>query len=211
MTDTKRFYITTPIYYVNDIPHIGHAYTTIACDTLARYKRMTGHEVKFLTGTDEHGQKIQTAAAAQNLTPQQLVDKIHVNFKELWRVLNISNDDFIRTTEDRHIKTVQAVFSKLIEQGDIYKGTYSGYYCVPDETYVPENAMGPNKTCPDCGRPLVVMEEESYFFRASKYVPDLIDYYEHNMKAVMPRQRYNEIMSFPIKGRKHLFDPDIMK
>ena len=202
MTDTKRFYITTPIYYVNDIPHIGHAYTTIACDTLARYKRMTGHEVKFLTGTDEHGQKIQTAAAAQNLTPQQLVDKIHVNFKELWRVLNISNDDFIRTTEDRHIKTVQAVFSKLIEQGDIYKGTYSGYYCVPDETYVPENAMGPNKTCPDCGRPLVVMEEESYFFRASKYVPDLIDYYEHNMKAVMPRQRYNEIMSFLRGGVK---------
>ena len=197
--EDKRFYITTPIYYVNDIPHIGHAYTTIACDTMARFKRMQGYSVRFLTGTDEHGQKIQTAAEAQGITPQQLVDRIHMNFKDLWRVLNISNDDFIRTTEERHIRTVQAMFAKLIEQGDIYKGTYSGYYCVPDETYVPENAMGPNKTCPDCGRPLTIMEEESYFFRGSKYVPQLIAFYEEHMRAVMPRVRYNEIMSF-LKG-----------
>lgn len=199
MTTDKTFYITTPIYYVNDIPHIGHAYTTIACDTISRYKRMKGYDVHFLTGTDEHGQKIQTAAENQSLTPQELVDKIHVNFKKLWEVLNISNDDFIRTTEDRHIRVVQAMFKQLMDKGDIYKGTYSGYYCVPDETYVPESSMGPNKTCPDCGRPLIIMEEESYFFRGSKYVPELIKYYEEHMKAVMPRIRYNEIMSF-LKG-----------
>ncbi len=198
----KTFYITTPIYYVNDIPHIGHAYTTIACDTIARYKRMKGYDVHFLTGTDEHGQKIQTAAQAQGITPQQLVDKIHMNFKDLWRVLNISNDDFIRTTEDRHIRVVQAMFKKLMDKGDIYKGTYSGYYCVPDETYVPENAIierDGKKLCPDCGRELTIMEEESYFFRGSKYVPELIKYYEENVKSVMPRVRYNEIMSF-LKG-----------
>ena len=196
----QTFYITTPIYYVNDIPHIGHAYTTIACDAISRYKRMKGYDVHFLTGTDEHGQKIQAAAEKKNITPQELVDEIHKNFKVLWRVLNISNDDFIRTTQDRHIRTVQAMFAKLIQQGDIYKGTYSGYYCVPCETYVPENAMGENKTCPDCGRPLTIMEEESYFFRASKYVPELIKFYEKHVKAVMPKVRYNEIMSFLKSG-----------
>ncbi|MBR0258621.1 MAG: methionine--tRNA ligase [Synergistaceae bacterium] len=200
MDDSKVFYITTPIYYVNDIPHIGHAYTTTACDAIARYKRMKGYEVKFLTGTDEHGQKIQTAAEAKGISPQELVDRIHLKFRELCTLLNASNDDFIRTTEERHIKTVQAIFAKLIEQGDIYKGTYSGYYCIPDETYVPESSMGPNKTCPDCGRPLTIMEEESYFFRASKYVPQLIEYYEKHAKAVMPRIRYNEIMSFLKSG-----------
>lgn len=160
---------------------------------------MKGYSVKFLTGTDEHGQKIQTAAAEKGESPQNFVDRIHIAFRDLCSVLGASNDDFIRTTEERHIKVVQAVFSKLIEQGDIYKGTYSGYYCVPDETYVPENAMGPGKTCPDCGRPLTIMEEESYFFRASKYVPQLIEYYEKHARAVMPKIRYNEIMSF-LKG-----------
>lgn len=196
----KSFYITTPIYYVNDIPHIGHAYTTTACDVISRYKRMKGYDVMFLTGTDEHGQKIQTAAANKGITPQELVDRIHVAFRDLCTALDASNDDFIRTTEDRHIRTVQAVFSKLMEQGDIYKGTYSGYYCVPCETYVPENAMGENHTCPDCGRPLIIMEEESYFFRASKYVPQLIEYYERNLRGVMPKIRYNEIMSFLKSG-----------
>ena len=200
MDNGKLFYITTPIYYVNDIPHIGHAYTTLACDTVSRYKRMKGYEVFFLTGTDEHGQKIQTAAEANHETPQQFVDRIHKTFKDLCTVLNASNDDFIRTTEERHIKVVQAIFAKLIAQGDIYKGTYSGYYCVPDETYVPESSMGPNKTCPDCGRPLTIMEEESYFFKASKYVPQLIKYYEEHLKAVMPKIRYNEIMSFLKSG-----------
>ncbi|MDR1731858.1 MAG: methionine--tRNA ligase [Synergistaceae bacterium] len=194
--EKKSFYITTPIYYVNDIPHIGHAYTTIACDVMSRYMRMKGYDVRFLTGTDEHGQKIQTAAEAKGMTPQELVDKIHVNFKELWKVLNISNDDFIRTTEDRHIRVVQAMFKKLMDQDDIYKGTYEGWYCVPCETYVPESSMGENRTCPDCGRPLITMKEESYFFRASKYVPQLIEHYEKNLQGVMPRIRYNEIMSF---------------
>ncbi len=195
-TSEKVFYITTPIYYVNDIPHIGHAYTTIACDTMSRYKRMKGFDVHFLTGTDEHGQKIQAAAEKQGITPQALVDKIHLNFKELWKVLNISNDDFIRTTEDRHIRVVQAMFKKLMEQGDIYKGTYEGHYCVPCETYVPESSMGPNQTCPDCGRPLTMMKEESYFFRGSKYVPQLIEHYEKHPEAILPHIRYNEVMSF---------------
>ncbi|GHS89288.1 methionine--tRNA ligase [Synergistales bacterium] len=192
----KSFYITTPIYYVNDIPHIGHAYTTIACDVMARYKRMKGFDTHFLTGTDEHGQKIQQAAEAKGMTPQELVDKIHVNFRELWKALNISNDDFIRTTEDRHIRAVQSMFKKLIDQGDIYKGSYEGWYCVPCETYVPESSMGEGRTCPDCGRPLTTMKEESYFFRAAKYVPQLIEHYEKNLQGVMPRIRYNEIMSF---------------
>ncbi|MDR2528358.1 MAG: methionine--tRNA ligase [Synergistaceae bacterium] len=192
----KTFYITTPIYYVNDIPHIGHAYTTIACDVMSRYKRMKGFDAHFLTGTDEHGQKIQAAAEAKGMTPQELVDKIHVNFKELWKVLNISNDDFIRTTEPRHVRVVQAMFKKLMDQEDIYKGSYEGWYCVPCETYVPESGMGGNRTCPDCGRPLTMMREESYFFKASKYVPQLIEHYEKNLQGVMPRARYNEIMSF---------------
>ena len=196
----KNFYITTPIYYVNDVPHIGHAYTTIACDVMSRYKRLKGYDVFFLTGTDEHGQKIQQSAEKQGITPQALVDKIHLNFKDLWRVLNISNNDFIRTTEERHIKTVQAVFKKLMDQGDIYKGTYQGYYCVPCETYVPESSMGENKTCPDCGRPLTIMTEESYFFKCSKYVDKLIKYYEENLSGVMPKIRYNEIMSFLKSG-----------
>lgn len=194
--DGRNFYITTPIYYVNDIPHIGHAYTTIACDVMSRYKRMKGYDVYFLTGTDEHGQKIQTAAEAKGMTPQELVDKIHVNFKELWKVLDIGNDDFIRTTEPRHVRVVQAMFKKLMDQGDIYKGTYEGQYCVPCETYVPESSTGEGNTCPDCGRPLTLMQEESYFFRASKYVPQLIAHYEKHLNGVMPRVRYNEIMSF---------------
>ncbi|MDR1741406.1 MAG: methionine--tRNA ligase [Synergistaceae bacterium] len=198
--DKGSFYLTTPIYYVNDIPHIGHAYTTIACDVMSRYKRMKGFDVRFLTGTDEHGQKIQSAAEAKGMTPQELVDKIHVNFKELWKALDISNDDFIRTTEPRHVRAVQAMFERLIEQGDIYKGTYEGWYCVPCETYVPESSMGENRTCPDCGRPLITMKEESYFFRASKYVPQLIEHYEKHLSGVMPPVRYNEIMSFLKSG-----------
>ena len=198
----KTFYITTPIYYVNDIPHIGHAYTTIACDVMSRYKRMKGFDSYFLTGTDEHGQKVQAAAEEKGMTPQELVDKIHVNFKDLWKVLNISNDDFIRTTEDRHIRVVQSMFKKLMDQDDIYKGSYEGWYCVPCETYVPESSMGGGRACPDCGRPLTTMKEESYFFRASKYAPQLIEHYEKNLQGVIPHARYNEIMSF-LRGGVH--------
>ena len=199
MNEKKSFYLTTPIYYVNDIPHIGHAYTTIAADAMCRYKRMKGFDVFFLTGTDEHGQKIQQSAAAKGLTPRELADRTVRNFQDLWKALNISNDDFIRTTEERHYKTVQSIFKKLLDQGDIYKGKYEGWYCVPCETYVPESSMGEDKTCPDCKRPLQMMEEESYFFRASKYVDQLLAYYEKNLKGVMPRSRYNEIISF-LKG-----------
>ncbi|TDY60242.1 methionyl-tRNA synthetase [Aminivibrio pyruvatiphilus] len=198
--ENKTFYLTTPIYYVNDIPHIGHAYTTIAADVMCRYKRMKGYDVMFLTGTDEHGQKIQQSAAAKGLTPIELADRTVLNFRELWHALGISNDDFIRTTEERHHRTVQAIFKKLLDQGDIYKGTYEGWYCVPCETYVPESSMGEDKTCPDCRRPLQMMEEESYFFRASKYVPRLLEYYEKNLRGVMPRSRYNEIVSFLKSG-----------
>jgi len=196
MNERSSYYLTTPIYYVNDIPHIGHAYTTIAADAMCRYKRMRGYDVFFLTGTDEHGQKIQQSAAAKGLTPRELADRTVVNFQELWKALDISNDDFIRTTEERHHRTVQAIFKKLMDQGDIYKGKYEGWYCVPCETYVPESSMGEDRTCPDCKRPLQMMEEESYFFRASKYTGMLLDYYRKNLKGVMPKSRYNEIVSF---------------
>jgi len=161
---------------------------------------MKGYDVFFLTGTDEHGQKIEQSASAKGLTPKQLADRTVVNFQDLWKALGISNDDFIRTTEDRHRRTVQAIFSKLLDQGDIYKGTYEGWYCVPCETYVPESSMGDDKTCPDCRRPLQKMQEESYFFRASKYVDQLLAYYEKNLKGVMPKSRYNEIVSFLRSG-----------
>ncbi|MDN5318574.1 MAG: methionyl-tRNA synthetase [Thermovirga sp.] len=195
----KAFYITTPIYYVNDVPHIGHAYTTIAADVMARYKRMRGYDVMFATGTDEHGQKIHQAAQAKGLTPQELVDQVVVNFKKLWERLGITHTDFIRTTEERHIRVVRYIFEKLLKQGDIYKGTYEGWYCVPCETYFTESQLGEDKLCPDCKRPLQRMTEESYFFRMSKYEKPLLDYYEKNPDAILPKTRYNEIVSF-IKG-----------
>lgn len=198
----EPFYITTPIYYVNDVPHIGHAYTTIAADVSARFHRMMGQPVLFATGTDEHGQKIQQAAANKGLTAQQLADQTVENFRRLWAVLGISNDDFIRTTEERHFKVVTAIFEKLIAQGDVYKGTYEGWYCVPCETYVPEAQMGEGKTCPDCKRPLEKMTEESYFFRMSKYQEPLLRFYEENPDAILPRTRYNEIVSFIRSGLK---------
>ncbi|PIE54220.1 MAG: methionine--tRNA ligase [Dethiosulfovibrio peptidovorans] len=200
MAEKKSFYITTPIYYVNDVPHIGHAYTTIGADVMARYKRMTGHDVFFLTGTDEHGQKIYESAQSKGMTAQELTDAMAENFKRLLPVLNISNDDFIRTTEKRHETAVQSIFKILMDQGDIYKGTYKGLYCVPCETYVPESSVGEANTCPDCGRPLVEMEEESYFFRTSEYADQLLAFYEDNLKAIMPKSRYNEIVSFIKSG-----------
>ncbi|MFA0888892.1 MAG: methionine--tRNA ligase [Synergistales bacterium] len=198
----EPFYITTPIYYVNDVPHIGHAYTTIAADVSARFHRMMGQPVLFATGTDEHGQKIQQAAEGKGLTAQQLADQTVENFRKLWTVLGISNDDFIRTTEERHFKVVTAIFEKLIAQGDVYKGTYEGWYCVPCETYVPEAQMGEGKTCPDCKRPLEKMTEESYFFRMSNYQEPLLRFYEENPDAILPRTRYNEIVSFIRSGLK---------
>lgn len=202
MSRESCFYITTPIYYVNDVPHIGHAYTTVAADVMARYKRMCGLDVLFATGTDEHGQKVQQAAQREGMTPQQLADRTVQNFKNLWDKLDILYDDFIRTTEPRHVEVVQYIFKKLMDQGDIYKGTYEGWYCVPCETYVPESQMGEDKTCPDCKRPLERMTEESYFFRMSKYAQPLLEFYEGNPKAILPESRYNEILSFIKMGLK---------
>lgn len=202
MNRESCFYITTPIYYVNDVPHIGHAYTTVAADVMARYKRMHGFDVLFSTGTDEHGQKVQQAAQKEGVTPQQLADRTVQNFKKLWEKLNISNDDFIRTTEPRHIEVVQYIFKKLMDQGDIYKGTYEGWYCVPCETYVSKSQLGEDKICPDCKRPLEKMTEESYFFRMSKYEQPLLEFYENNPTAILPESRYNEIVSFIRMGLK---------
>ena len=196
----ENFYITTPIYYVNDVPHIGHAYTTIAADVLARWHKSGGENTWFLTGTDEHGQKIQTVAEKKGITPKELCDEVVLNFQRLWGVLNISNDDFIRTTEPRHEKVVQEIFRRLMANGDIYKGEYEGWYCVPCETYVPEAQMGEGNTCPDCHRPLTKMTEETYFFKLSKYAEPLLKYYEENPEAIMPRSRYNEIISFIKSG-----------
>lgn len=196
----ENFYITTPIYYVNDVPHIGHAYTTVAADVLARWHKSGAENTWFLTGTDEHGQKIQTVAEKRGITPKELCDEVVLNFQRLWEVLNISNDDFIRTTEPRHEKVVQEIFRRLLANGDIYKGEYEGWYCVPCETYVPEAQMGEGTTCPDCHRPLTKMTEETYFFKLSKYAEPLLKFYEENPDAVMPKSRYNEIVSFIKSG-----------
>ena len=196
----KNFYITTPIYYVNDVPHIGHAYTTIAADVLNRWHKSGGENSYFLTDTDEHGQKIQTVAEKRGMTPQALCDEVVQNFQRLWTALNIKNDDFIRTTEPRHEKVVQEVFRRLTASGDIYKGEYEGWYCVPCETYVPEAQMGEGQTCPDCHRPLTKMTEETYFFRLSKYAEPLLKFYEEHPDAIMPKKRYNEVVSFIKSG-----------
>lgn len=204
MQDRKSFYITTPIYYVNDVPHIGHSYTSIAADCLARWNRLGGVDTRFLTGTDEHGQKIEQAAQKRGLTPLQLCDEVVLNFQKMGAALNLTYDDFIRTTENRHEKVVQTIFKQLVESGDIYKGSYEGWYCVPCETYVPEAQSGEGHLCPDCKRPLTKMSEESYFFRLSKYQEPLLKYYEEHPDAVMPRSRYNEVTSFIKSGLQDL-------
>ena len=197
----KTFYITTPIYYVNDVPHIGHAYTTIASDVMARYKKLSGYDVLFSTGTDEHGQKIARSAVKVNLTPLELADKVVLKFKNLWPLLNIKYDDFIRTTEPRHIKVVQEIFTKLYENGDIYKGEYEGWYCVPCETFWTETQLT-NETCPTCGKKIEKIKEESYFFKMSKYQDRISSYFEKNPQCIQPKARRNEIISFVKSGLK---------
>jgi len=197
----KTFYITTPIYYVNDVPHIGHAYTTIAADVIARYKKLSGYDVLFSTGTDEHGQKIARSAEMVNLTPLELADKVVLKFKNLWPLLNIKYDDFIRTTEPRHIKVVQEIFNKLYEKGDIYKGEYEGWYCVPCETFWTETQLT-DETCPTCGRKIEKIKEESYFFKMSKYQDQILSYFEKNTQCIQPKSRRNEIISFMKGGLK---------
>lgn len=190
-----KFYITTPIYYVNDIPHIGHAYTTVAADVMARYKRLCGYQVFFLTGTDEHGQKVEKAAAERGLKPKEHADLMVENFKNLWKKLNISNNAFIRTTDKGHIKIVQEILQKLFDKREVEKRSYSGWYCVPDERFWTEKEItGGN--CPDCGRPVEHIEEENYFFLMSKYQDDLIKYIVENPNYILPETRKNEVLGF---------------
>ncbi len=196
------FYITTPIYYVNDVPHIGHAYTTCAADVLARYHRLLGEKVLFATGTDEHGQKIEKAALEKGVAPQELVDQVVERFLELWKKMDISYDDFVRTTEERHIRTVETFFSLLNEKGYIYKGDYEGWYCVPCETFWTEGQLSGELTCPDCGRPLEKVKEETYFFALSRLQEELLEYLEKHPSFVMPESRYNEVLSFVRSGLK---------
>ena len=198
---TKKFYITTPIYYVNARPHIGHTYTTIACDTLARRHRMLGDDTYFLTGTDEHGQKIERAAAAAGRTPQQFAGEVSGEFRALWKRMGLTNDDFIRTTEDRHKKSVQALFRKLSENGYIYKGSYTGQYCVSDEMYVD---VPPGAPCSECGRITETVHEENYFFKLSAFQEKLLQLYAEQPEWIRPETRRNEVISFVKGGLKDL-------
>ena len=209
MADKKTFYITTPIYYPSDKLHIGHAYTTVAGDAMARYKRLRGYDVRYLTGTDEHGQKIERKAQEKGVTPQEFVDGIVVGIKELWKKLDITNDDFIRTTDEKHKQIVQNIFDQLLKQGDIYKGEYEGWYSIPDETYYTETQLvDPVKNengeiiggkSPDSGHPVELVKEESYFFRMSKYADRLLQYYEENPQFIQPESRKNEMINNFIK------------
>ena len=199
---SKKFYITTPIYYVNARPHIGHAYTTIACDAIARRQRMLGADTFFLTGTDEHGQKIERAAQAAGKTPQAFTDEVSAQFRALWQRMGITNDDFIRTTEERHKKRVQELFRRIRDNGHIYKGTYTGQYCVFDELYV--DAVGPGAPCPECGRPTETVKEGNYFFRLSVFADKLLQLYTEQLDFIRPETRRNEVMSFVRGGLRDL-------
>ena len=202
MSGRTSYYVTTPIYYVNDVPHIGHMYTTLACDVLARFKRLDGYDVKFLTGTDEHGQKVDKAAAKAGITPQQFTDRVSQNFRDLARIMEFSNDDFIRTTEERHRRSCQALWQRLAEAGEIYLGSYAGWYAVRDEAFYTESelttAPDGTKTAPS-GAPVEWVEEPSYFFRLSAWQDRLLALYDANPDFVLPRTRRNEVLSF-VKG-----------
>jgi methionyl-tRNA synthetase len=200
----QPFYVTTPIYYVNDVPHIGHAYTTIAADALARYKRLSGYDCFFLTGTDEHGQKVEKAAQEAGQTPLALADRVVERFKALWDTLNISNDDFIRTTQERHHKAVAALYQRVWAKGDIYLGDYEDWYCTPCETFWTQTQLLDGNKCPDCGRPTERLKEKSYFFRMSRYQDALVRHLEANPDFIQPASRYNEIVSFVRGGLRDL-------
>lgn len=191
----KKFSLTTPIYYVNDVPHIGHAYTTIAADVIARYKRLEGYKVSFLTGTDEHGQKVLQASQELGVEPQEHVDKLHSRFKELWKRFNISNDDFIRTTEDRHKSLVLEILQQLYDQKQIYKDDYEGWYCTPDERFWTEKDLD-NGNCPECGRKVEKIQEHNYFFKMGQYRDWLIKHIKSNDKFIQPTSRRNEVLGF---------------
>jgi len=201
---SEKYYITTPIYYPSDNLHIGHAYCTTAVDTIARFKRQCGYDVMFLTGTDEHGQKIEKIASELGMKPKQYVDGIVKNIKELWNLMEITNDDFIRTTDERHVKAVQKIFQKLYDQGDIYKSEYESWYCTPCESFWTDVQLEDGK-CPDCGRDVQKVKEESYFFRASKYADRLIKHINDNPGFIEPESRKNEMMNnFLLPGLEDL-------
>ena len=200
----KSFYITTPIYYPSAKLHIGHAYCTTIADSVARYHRLAGDDVFFLTGSDEHGQKIQQKAEEQGITPLEYVTPIVKGFQNLWKMLNISNDDFIRTTEKRHEKVVQEIFRRIYAKGDIYKGSYTGLYCTPCESYWTEHQLDENGCCPDCGRPVQPVSEEAYFFKISKYADRLLEFIEANPDFIQPVSRRNEMINFIKQGMEDL-------
>ena len=195
----NRFYITTPIYYVNDVPHIGHAYTSLACDVIARFMKLADKEVWYLSGTDEHGQKVEKSALNNGLSPQEFTDKMSVNFRNLLKALNISNSDFIRTTEDRHKLGVKAFWNRLYENGDVYLGKYSGWYSVRDEAFYDESELTSEGLAPT-GAPVEWLEEPSYFFALSKWQNKLLEFYEANPEFIVPKTRRNEVISFVKNG-----------
>ncbi len=197
------YYVTTPIYYVNDVPHIGHAYTTVAADVLVRYKRLKGFNVFFLTGSDEHGQKVEKAAQTNGETPLELADRVVKRFQSLWQKLGISNNDFIRTTQERHKQGVTHIFKQLMDSGDIYLGEYEDWYCTPCETFWTETQVAEGK-CPDCNRPVEKLKEESYFFKMSAYGERLMAHIEANPDFIQPKNRRNEIISFIKEGLRDL-------
>ena len=195
MADKGTFYITTPIYYPSANAHIGHCYTTVAADTMARFKKLCGYDTYFLTGTDEHGQKIERKAAEKGVTPKEFVDEIVANFKKLWKLMDVEYSDFIRTTDKRHEVIVQKIFRQLYEQGDIYKGEYEGWYCTPCEAHWTETQLKEGHICPDCGRPVERVREEAYFFKTSKCQDWLIQYIEEHPDFIQPASRATEMLS----------------
>ncbi|HEB9276842.1 TPA: methionine--tRNA ligase [Campylobacter jejuni] len=196
-------YITTPVYYVNDVPHLGHAYTTIIADTLARFYRLQGHETRFLTGTDEHGQKIEEAAKLRNSTPQEYADKISFEFKKLWDEFEITYDIYARTTDTRHIEFVKAMFLKMWQKGDIYKDEYEGHYCISCESFFTQSQLINDCSCPDCGKQTRILKEESYFFKLSKYQDKILQWYEEK-DPILPKNKKNELINFVQSGLKDL-------
>ena len=190
----EKYYITTPIYYPSGNWHIGHCYTTVVCDAFARYNRMLGKDVFFLTGTDEHGQKVEKKAAEAGVTPLEFIDPLVAELKEIWKALDINYSKFIRTTDEEHVKAVQKIFKQLYDKGEIYKAEYSGWYCTPCEAFWTETQLKDGK-CPDCGREVTLEKEESYFFRLSKYADKIIRLYEDNPEFLQPKSRMNEMIN----------------
>ena len=196
--ENKKFYVTTPIYYPSGKFHLGTAYTTVLADTVKKYKKQRGYDTRMLTGLDEHGQKVEQVAIQRGMTPQEHVDDMAQRAKTLWKLMDIQYDDFIRTTEERHVKVVQKIFDRFMEQGDIYKGEYEGWYCMPCETYFTETQLVDGK-CPDCGREVKKMKEEAYFFNMKKYQKRIEEFYEQNPDFITPESRKNEILNNFIK------------